>query len=96
MRAALRYIAFALIVLAGGIQWTFWLQRERTITRAVEEFLKKTAIAYRQNLLLFLEFRWHAIAVFLKNASTSRVEAVWACGVEVVPLGKDAARYKPQ
>ena len=35
--------------------------------------LKKAAIAYRQNLVLFLEFRWYAIAVFFKNASTSRV-----------------------
>jgi len=42
-------------------------------TRALEAFLKKTAIAYRQNLVLFLEFRWYAIAVFFKNASTSRV-----------------------
>ena len=36
--------------------------------------LKKAAIAYRQNLVLFLEFRWYAIAVFFKNASTSRVK----------------------
>jgi len=38
-----------------------------------KSFLKKTAIAYRQNLVLFLEFRWYAIAVFFKNASASRV-----------------------
>ena len=43
------------------------------ITRNVEAFLEKTAIAYRQNMAFFLEFGWHAIAVFSKNATTLRV-----------------------
>ena len=38
-------------------------------TRAVEAFLKETVIAYRQNLVLFLEFRWHAIAVLFKTTA---------------------------
>ena len=44
-----------------------------TSTRNVEAFLEKTAIAYRQNVAFFLEFGWHAIAVFSKNATTLRV-----------------------
>jgi len=43
-------------------------------TRNVEAFLEKTAIAYRQNLALFLENGWYAIAVFSKNALTLRVD----------------------
>jgi len=43
-------------------------------TRNVEAFLEKTAIAYRQNLALFLENGWYAIAVFSKNASTLPVQ----------------------
>jgi len=42
-------------------------------TRGVEAFLKKTAIAYHQNLAFLLGSRPYAIAVFFKNASTPRV-----------------------
>jgi len=42
-------------------------------TRGVEAFLKKTAIAYHQNLAFLLGFQPYAIAVFFKNASTPRV-----------------------
>jgi len=42
-------------------------------TRDVEAFLKKTAIAYHQIWPFWLDFRGYAIAVFFKNASTSRV-----------------------
>ena len=45
-------------------------------TRNVEAFLEKTAIAYRQNVAFFLEFGWHAIAVFSKNATTLRVDNI--------------------
>ena len=47
-------------------------------TRNVEAFLEKTAIAYRQNLALFLENGWYAIAVVSKNASTLRVAATYS------------------
>ena len=43
------------------------------ITRGVEAFLKKTAIAYHQNPVLLLGFGGYAITAFFKNASTSRV-----------------------
>ena len=46
---------------------------DRTRTRGVEAFLKKTAIAYHQNSAFLLVFGRYAIAVFLKNDSTSRV-----------------------
>ena len=44
-----------------------------TCTRGVEAFLKKTAIAYHQNLTFLLGSWPYAIAVFFKNASTPRV-----------------------
>ena len=63
-------------------------------TRAVEAFLKKTAIAYRQILVLFLEFRWRGIEFFFKNASTSRVCEFRQCfrwdrltGARAIPSG---------
>lgn len=39
----------------------------------IEALFKRAAIAYRQNLELFLESRWYEIAVFFINASTLRV-----------------------
>ena len=42
-------------------------------TRGAQAFLKKTAIAYHQNSAFLLGFGRYAIAVFFKNASTSRV-----------------------
>jgi len=44
-------------------------------TRGVEAFLKKTAIAYHQNLAFLLGSPPYAIAVFFKNASTPRVDS---------------------
>jgi len=46
---------------------------DTTTTRGVEAFLKKTAIAYHQNLAFLLGSPPYAIAVFFKNASTPRV-----------------------
>ena len=65
-------------------------------TRAVEAFLKKTTIAYRQNLVLFLEFRWYAIVVFFKNASISRVLGTRlgvASYIQQGSLGESMLRY---
>jgi len=45
-------------------------------TRDVEAFLKKTAIAYHQNSAFLLGFGRYAIAVFFKNASTSRAISI--------------------
>jgi len=46
---------------------------DTTTARSVEAFLKKTAIAYHQNLAFLLGSPPYAIAVFFKNASTPRV-----------------------
>jgi len=55
-----------------------WIPRclEYCCTRDVEAFLKKTAIAYRPNPSKKAEFWWYAVAVFFKNASTSRVRVL--------------------
>ena len=41
----------------------YYILQNYPTTRNVEAFFKKTAIAYYQNLALFPESRWHAIAV---------------------------------
>jgi len=48
-------------------------------TRNVEASLKKTDIAYHQNLAFLLGFGRYAISVFFKNASTLRVMPACSC-----------------
>jgi len=50
-------------------------------TRNVEASLKKTDIAYHQNLAFLLGFGRYAISVFFKNASTLRVSSPLTVGL---------------
>jgi len=62
------------LLLLGPVCWLIQTPSTSIMgTRGVEAFLKKTAIAYHQNLTFLLGSRPYAIAVFFKNASTPRV-----------------------